>query len=224
MPLINFGVISVLGILGMLLSLKYYRKTFLLYWIVIIYLATTLVFFVSSRYRAPAAPFLVIFAAYAITYFFGLFKEKKFKETGILLLIIVALGLSTNIPYRKEIAGYDKWQNATRLHYVLGANAFFQKGMYGKAIEELKITIAMEPDFVPAYNLLGKSYAILNNFEQAEINFRDVIRLAPALDEGYLNLGLLYRLEGNESRANYYLEKALAINPNNEKIKKHLDK
>jgi tetratricopeptide (TPR) repeat protein len=141
-----------------------------------------------------------------------------------MLSAIVALGLLTNIPYRKEIAGYDKWQQATRLHYSLGANLLFKKGMYEKAIEELKITIAMEPDFVPAYNLLGKSYAILNNFNQAEINFRNVIRLAPELSEGYLNLGLLYRLKGNEPQANFYLGKALAINPDNEKIKKYLEK
>ena len=77
---------------------------------------------------------------------------------------------------------------------------FFQKGMYEKAIEELKITIAMEPDFVPAYNLLGKSYAIVNDFDQAEISFRNVISLAPELEEGYLNLGLLYRLKGDEAQ------------------------
>ncbi len=95
--------------------------------------------------------------------------------------------------------------------------------MYEKAIEELKTTIAMEPDFVPAYNMLGKSYAMLNNYEQAEINFQHVIRLAPELEEGYLNLGLLYRLQGDKPREKYYLKKALSINPDNEKIKKYLD-
>jgi len=71
---------------------------------------------------------------------------------------------------------------------------------------------------------LGKSYAILNNYNQAEINFRHVIRLAPVLDEGYLNLGLLYRLKGNEPQAKYYLKKALSVNPDNEKTRKYLDK
>jgi tetratricopeptide (TPR) repeat protein len=223
-PLINFGVISVLGILGMLLSVKYYRKTFLLHWMIFAYLATTLVFFASSRYRIPAAPFLAVFAAYALSYLLGLLKEKKFKETGVLLSVIIFLGLLTNIPYQKDIARYDRWQEATRLHYSLGANIFFKKGMYEKAVEELKTTITMAPDFEPAYNLLGKSYAILNNYDQAEVNFRHVIRLAPDLPEGYLNLGLLYRIKGNESQAKYYLEKALSVNPDNEKIRKYLDK
>ena len=88
----------------------------------------------------------------------------------------------------------------------------------------MKITIAMAPDFVPAYNLLGKSYAVLNNFEQAEINFRRVISLAPELSEGYLNLGLLYRLKGDELKADSYLKKALSLNPNNEKIKRYINK
>jgi tetratricopeptide (TPR) repeat protein len=221
--LINFGVISVLGILGMLLSVKSFRKTFLLNWMILTYLATTLVFFASSRYRVPAVPFLAIFAAYAITYLFDLLKKKRIKETGIMLTVLLVLGLLTNIPYRKEIARYDRWQMATRFYYSLGANISFKKGMYEKAIEELKKTIVLEPDFVPAYNMLGKSYAILNNLEQSEINFRQVIRLAPELEEGYLNLGLLYRLKGDEPQAEYYLRKALSINPNNEKIKKYLD-
>lgn len=223
MPLINFGIMSVLGVLGMLLSVRYFRETFLLYWMIFAYLATTLVFFASSRYRIPAVPFLAIFAAYAVTHLFDLLKKKKMKETGIMLSIVVALGLLTNIPYRNEIAQYDRWQMATRFHYTLGANISFKKGMYEKAIEELKTTIAMEPDFVPAYNMLGKSYAMLNNYEQAEINFQHVIRLAPELEEGYLNLGLLYRLQGDKPREKYYLKKALSINPDNEKIKKYLD-
>lgn len=223
MPLINFGIISVLGVLGMLLSVRDYRRNFLLYWMIFAYLVTTLVFFASSRYRIPAVPFLAIFAAYAVTYLFDLLKKKKIKETGIILSVLVILGLLTNIPYRNEIALYDRWQMATRFHYTLGANIAFKKGMYEKAIEELKTTIAMEPDFVPAYNMLGKSYAMLNNFEQADINFRQVIRLAPELEEGYLNLGLLYRLKGDKSQEKYYLKKALSINPDNEKIKKYLD-
>jgi tetratricopeptide (TPR) repeat protein len=223
MPLINFGLISVLGVLGMLLSVQSFRKTFLLNWMILTYLATTLVFFASSRYRVPAAPFLAIFAAYAITYLFDLLKKRKIKETGIMVSVILILTLLTNIPYREEIAQYDRWQMATRFHYSLGANISFKKGMYEKTIEELKKTIALEPDFVPAYNMLGKSYAILNNLEQSEINFRQVIKLAPELEEGYLNLGLLYRLKGDETQAEYYLRKALSINPNNEKIKKYLD-
>ena len=223
-PLINYGVISVLGILGLLLGLKYFRKAFLLYWIVFIYLGTTLIFFASSRYRIPAAPFMAVFAAYAVVYLWGLLKEKNYQATGIFLSAVIILGLLTNIPYRKEIADYNRWQNATRLHYSLGANIFFKKGLYEKAVEELKITIAMAPDFVPAYNLLGKSCAILNNFEQAEINFRHVISLAPDLSEGYLNLGLLYRLKGDELKADFYLKKALSLNPNNEKIKRYINK
>jgi len=224
MPLINFGVISVLGILGMLLSIKSFRQTFLLNWMILAYLATTLVFFASSRYRIPAVPFLCIFAGYAITYLSDLLKKKKIKETGMMLSVLIILGLLTNIPYREEIARYDRWQMATRVHYSLGANLSFKRGMYELAIEELKKTIALEPDFVPAYNMLGKSYAILNNLEQAEINFRQVIRLAPELEEGYLNLGLLYRLKGDKPQEKYYLKKALSINPDNEKIKKYLDK
>ena len=221
-PLISFSIISIFGIFGMLLSLKHFRQSFLLYLIVFAYLATVLIFFSSSRYRIPAAPFLAIFAAYGINYLLTLFKEKKIKEIGVLLSIILILVLSTTIPFRREITKYDLWQKATRIHYSLGGNMLFKKGMYEKAIEELKLSIALAPNFVPAYNLLGKSYAILNNYQEAQINFQKVVDLAPELEEGYLNLGILYLIKGNNTKAYMYFEKAFSINPANEKTKKHM--
>ena len=65
---------------------------------------------------------------------------------------------------------------------------------------------------------------MINNYQEAENNFRKVIELAPNLDEGYLNLGLLYRLKGNEADANHYLRKALSINPNNKKIESYISR
>ena len=222
LPLINFGIISVLGILGMILSLKRFRQVFLLHWMVLAYLITVMVFFASSRYRIPAAPFLAIFAAVSISHIFYLLKEKKIKILLTIFSFILVFGLFIHFAFQKEFAKYDQWQKATRIYYSLGGNISFKKGMYQEAIDDLKKAIELEPNFEPAYNLLGKSYAILNNYPEAEKNFKKVIELTPGLEEGYLNLGLLYKLRGENDKADYFLRKALEINPNNQKIKKHI--
>ena len=98
----------------------------------------------------------------------------------------------------------------------------FKKGLYREAVGELQKTLALQPDFAPAYNYMGMSYAILNDYEQAEQYFQKVIQFAPGIDKGYMNLGLLYKLKGETSQADFYLKKALSLNPHNARAKKYL--
>lgn len=223
-PLLSFGLISSLGILGMWLARKNLRQLFLIYALVKIYILTVLVFFAASRYRLPAVPFLALFSAYTITFFISWVKQRKIKELMIYSGLAIAFLGATNFLFRAEIIAFDRWQMATRVHYVLGGNQNFKKGEYKEAIAEYEKAIALQPDFAPAYNRLGLAYAILKDYEKAERNFRKVIELAPNVDQGYLNLGLLYELQGQPLRAIPLLEKALSINPENKKAKEHLDK
>jgi len=223
-PLLNFGIIAVLGILGIVLSRKKFRDAFLLYWMILTYLSTVLVFFASSRYRIPAAPFLAVFSAFFMTYAASLWKEKKIRTLLIIFSIFIALSIAIHLPWQNELARFDRWQKATRIHYILGGKFLYNKGLYLQSIAELQKAIDLEPNFVPAYNLMGKCYALTNNYHLAEKYFQKVIELSPQIDEGYINLGLLYGLTGNDSKARLYLEKALAINPQNEKTRIRLQK
>jgi len=223
-PLLPFGFLSSLGILGMGLALKRFRQVFLLYSMVGVYLFSVLVFFAASRYRLPAVPFLATFAAYALVSIFSQWREKQFKKLLIYSGMACVLLAGTYFTFRSEVETLDRWQVATRIHYTLGGNRLMQKGLYREAVQEFEKAIAWQPDFAPAYNRLGMSYALLNNYEQAEINFKKVIELSPGIDQGYLNLGLLYELKGEPVKAIPLLEKAFSLNPENPKTKAHLQK
>lgn len=223
-PFIPYGIISALSILGMWLARQKFKDAFLLYSMVAVYFITVLIFFAASRYRLPAVPFLSLFAAYAITSFISWGREKKIRELIFFIGLAIIFFAGTIFSFRSEVLALDRWQMATRVHYVLGGNQYFKKGEYQKAIEEFEKAIALQPDFAPAYNRLGMAYAILKDFERAEENFQKVIELAPDVDQGYLNLGLLYELKGERERAISYLKKALSLNPENKKAKEHLEK
>ncbi len=223
-PFLPFGVISSLSILGMWLARPKFRKTFLFYGMAAVYLLTVLIFFAASRYRLPAVPFLSLFAAYAVTSFISWGKEKKIKELIIFMSVACLLFMGTVFSFRSEVLALDRWQMATRVHYVLGGNLYFKKGEYKKAIQEFEKAIALQPDFAPAYNRLGMAYAILKDLEKAEQNFKKVIELAPEVDQGYLNLGLLYEIKGEKAQAILLLQKALSMNPENRKAREHLEK
>jgi tetratricopeptide (TPR) repeat protein len=223
-PLLPFGIISALGIVGMGLALKKFRQAFLLYAMILVYLISNLIFFVTSRYRLPAAPFLCIFAAYTLIFLFTQWREKRIKKFLFFSGLVACLFAGTLFLFRDEIQTLDRWQRATRIHYSLEGNLLFKKGHYPEAIQEFKKAIHLEPDFAPALNRLGMSYAILNDYDQAEKYFRKVIELSPGIDQGYLNLGLLYELKGEPSKALPLLEKAFSLNPENPKTKEHLQK
>ena len=191
---------------------------------ILVYLLSALVVFVASRYRLPAAPFLSIFAAYAITSLYTQLRERRLRRFLVCAGLVAGLFSGTHLLFRSEIETIDRWQRATRIHYTLGGSLLFKKGLYREAIPEFAKAIELEPDFAPAYNGLGMSYAVLNDFERAEKNFRRVIELSPGIDQGYLNLGLLYELKGEPSKALPLLEKALLLNPENPKTKEHLQK
>jgi len=223
-PLIPFGFISALGILGMGLAAPRFRQAFLLYSMVGVYLFSVLVFFAASRYRLPAAPFLAFFAAYALVSLFTQWREKQLKKLLIYFGMACLLFAGTYFPFRSEVETLDRWQTATRIHYSMGGNRLFRQGLYREAVQEFEKAVALQPDFAPAYNRLGMSLAILEDYERAENNFKKVVELSPGIDQGYLNLGLLYELKGDPSRAVPFLEKALSLNPENQKAKIYLEK
>jgi tetratricopeptide (TPR) repeat protein len=221
-PLVPFGVLSILGMVGMVLARKRFRQALLLYSMVGVYLLSVLIFFAASRYRLPAAPFLALFGAFTLTSFYTLWNEKRRSALSALLGISLLLWPLINLPFRNEVQALERWQMATRIHYSLGGNFLFQKRQYREAIEEYRKAVALAPDFAPAFNRLGTCHAILDEMEEAEENFRKVIELAPNMDQGYLNLGMVNLLKGEPRKAIPLLEKALSLNPENTRAREQL--
>jgi 4-amino-4-deoxy-L-arabinose transferase-like glycosyltransferase len=223
-PLLTMGTVSALGLLGMGLALGSWRRTFPLYWMVLIAFLSVLIFFAASRYRLPAVPFLSIFAALSLVKWFHLIRGKKIVKAALGLILLAGLLAVTTFPFREEIRRFDRWQRASRIHYSMGGRVLFQRGEYREAIGELEKVVSVYPNFAPAYNIIGKSYAVLGDLEDAKRSFEMVIKLTPTLDEGYLNMGLLLLLEGNTSRASAFLKMACELNPGNMKTRFHLEK
>lgn len=223
-PFLRYGVIASLGILGMFLSLADAKKRFLLYGVVGIYLVSGLLFLVQSRYRTPAVPYLCLFAGHTIYSLYQGFKLRNLRSTALIVLFIAILMFLSHRSFKGEIERVDLWQKATKIHYQMGAVPFFTKGKYNEAILELNKCLSIAPEFSPAYNLRGKTYALLGRYLEAEIDFKKVVGLSPNITHGYKNLGFLYLLQGNKEMAKTYLEIARRLSPQNKKIQEALSK
>lgn len=219
-PLVPFGILSVFGLLGMGLAFPRRRQVMLLYLFVFTYIISLVLLLDSSRYRAPAAPFLALFAGYALVRVTSFLTGKNYKAILMCVLSILCFILVAFLPFKHEIARIDQRETAY-LHYTRG-NDLFNSQRYTESLREYETAIALLPNLLQAINKYGKTLAILNDFSGAEKNFKQVIRIAPLLDEGYSNLGLLYYLNNDFAKATPFLEKALVLNPGNQKVRKYL--
>ena len=223
-PLVRYGMISCLALVGMGLSLRGSRKPVLVFGIVFVYLLSCLLFLVQSRYRTPAVPYLCMFAGYGLVVFTKMFTAKRYLPLALgLLALTVSCGFA-HMPYGNEVAVVDKWQQATKVHYQMGGRRLFDRGRYHQALEELGAAVELAPGFTPAYNLRGKIHGILGNYDQAARDFKMVIALSPEQAKGYKNLGFLAVLQRQEDRARKYLSQALALGADDEKISRTLEK
>ena len=104
----------------------------------------------------------------------------------------------------------------------MGSVHLFGKGEYDKAVIELNKCLSMVPEFSPAYNLRGKAHAVRGRYPEAETDFKKVIALSPNMVHGYKNLGFLYLLKGENELAGKYLEAAIRLFPQDQKVRKAL--
>jgi len=222
-PFIRYSIIVSLGLAGILLSWKRFTEIFLIHGVIILYLLSGMLFLVQSRYRIPAAPYLCLFAGWTVFSLKKMIVERKFVSTALILLATAVFFFVSYFSFRSEIVKIDRWQVATKIHYQIGAVPQFTKGRYGEAIVELQKCLALAPNFSPAHNLLGKSYAVLGRYEEAMEHFKKVVFLSPNMAKGYKNIGFLYLVQGNSEQAKPYLKKAFSLSPHDEKVKKALE-
>jgi tetratricopeptide (TPR) repeat protein len=219
-PFMRYGVIVSFGTLGILLGFRHFKAYFLLYSVILVYLVSGMLFLMQSRYRTPAVPYLCLFAALGIFYFKELLAAKNYKLMGMAVVLVGMILLCSHFGYRSDIGQIDRWQRATKIHYAMNGRTLFEQQEYREAISELEECVAMVPTFAPAYNLLGRSYAVVGDYDTALSSFKKVIELAPGVADGYRNLGFIYLIKGDRAKARRFLSMASKLNPDDDKVRR----
>lgn len=71
---------------------------------------------------------------------------------------------------------------------------------------------------------MGKFYFINNKYSEAISEFNKVVDINPGCAEAYYNIGLIYEARHELDLAKHMYEKALAIDPDYDIVKEHLNK
>jgi type IV pilus assembly protein PilF len=99
-------------------------------------------------------------------------------------------------------------RNRARIHTEL-ASAYFERGNMGVALEELRTAISADPNYAPAYNVLGLVHMDLRENAVAEQHFEHGLRLAPNDPDINNNYGWFLCQTGREGKSIAYFLAAL---------------
>jgi cytochrome c-type biogenesis protein CcmH/NrfG len=86
------------------------------------------------------------------------------------------------------------------LHTEL-ARLLMRRGDVPAALQACQKALRLDPQYQPAYLVLGQLHANLQHKEEAQAAFRKAIELEPLDEEGYIYLGILHLAAGQQADA-----------------------
>ncbi len=192
----HFGLIAPLGLMGMALALRRWRRFFLLYLFVFGYGLSVVIFFVNARYRIPVIPMLLLFASFGL-YEIGDMVSRRERRSLLLslslLLFLLFIGNSTWFGVRGR-------ESVIPIHNNIG-DTYRRLGRYDDAAEEYALSLAVNPLYAETHYNLGVAYLGMNDPARSLQAFEEAIRLEPKYSLAHKALGDLYRKTGEMDSA-----------------------
>ncbi len=203
---LDFGVLVPLALVGLAYNWRRWRQLSLLYGFVLVYLASGLLFSVCARYRLPALPFLLIFAAQAIGQLIVYIKGRQGWRLG-------AFGLGVLAAAALVWTGVDRHQvDHVRSAWLLG-HVHLRNQRYPQAVQALEEGARQYADDSDMFNSLGVARERQGNPQGAEEAFQRAVVLAPDHARPWLNMGELFVRQRRLPEARHALQAALRLDP-----------
>jgi len=188
LPFINFGSMAPLALIGIYLAWRQHRRAQIPVMFVSGLMLAVILFFVNERYRLPAVPFLIMFAALALTEGWQAFKRRDknnlIKGTAALFILVLLI----NRPL--ALASAAKTSNQGTHYFNLGVT--YQKQDDLRAAETAyQQALSLCPDYPDVFNNLGLIYETRGQKNRARQAYRKALTLDPDFPQAQLNLQLL---------------------------------
>jgi 4-amino-4-deoxy-L-arabinose transferase-like glycosyltransferase/Flp pilus assembly protein TadD len=202
-PFVFAWVIPV-GFLGMYVSRREWKRLLLLYLFGGAYLLSLMPFFVTSRYRLPVVPVMIVFSATGLSWLWKRLRERERTGWMIPVVILVATLIVVNLPIIDFSLGPQ---------YAIIGSIYRDAGDYESAVEYYRLAVEESPEFDLAYNSLGSSLSRVGRDVEAERAFLKALEINPRLASAKSNLGLLYLQRGRVDEARRRLLAATEDDP-----------
>lgn|SRR5574341_378272 len=205
---IGFWLIGPLALLGIFLSVKRGPQISLIMLFIFSYMLSVIMFFVTSRYRLPVLPFLIIFASFAVIETYRRISNRKLKNTALagVFLVFFFILVNSNL--------YNLDQGSFAQSYFGLGNIYLKKGDFEKALPEYQTALEKNPSLPRAHLNRGVILFRMRNYAEAEKEFLEELKVNPQEEKAYNNLSVLYRLQGRSNPAIESAQAAIGLRPN----------
>lgn len=203
LPLLEFGSISFLAVIGLWFIRRRLREFFPVLLLIVMWMASTVVFFLFSRYRLPAIPGLILIGAAGIGEIFAYWKQNRRQRLYVLGLVVLALGapLLVNPQPKEDLVFYNL------------ALVYEKMGNTAKAEQNYKNAYSVNPNnFLSCVNL-GNLAAKEERWAEALDWFKKAEAIEPKAEGVHINIGNALVSLGNYDEAGKAYDRAFAINP-----------
>jgi tetratricopeptide (TPR) repeat protein len=206
-----FGVVSPLALLGLIhfwrseLAARFPGR--LLIGFLLIYMVSVVAFFVTSRYRLPAVPILLLLAAYGGHRVYLAAATRQIRPLALAVALLAVLTVATNAR-----AGTMNMEGDGYTHFALGT-AYERQGMETNALREYRTAQRMMPEHVDSAVRLAALYSARKNHTDAIGVYRQLLRHRPVASRTRFLLGNTYLEAGRFEEAVLQYEGIVAGRP-----------
>ncbi len=121
-----------------------------------------------------------------------------------------ATGLSASAEHAEPLTEFDEpdTRKRARIRLTLASN-YFEQGQTSVALDEIKQSLAADPNYTPAYVLRGLVYMRMNKNELAEDSFQRALQINPRDGDALHNYGWFACESGRYKQAIELFERAM---------------
>lgn len=204
---VGFGLVAPLGLVGLALSWRRAPEGRLLLLYLVCWTASVTAFFVTSRFRLPVAPPLMLWAGVTIAALWQAFRSGETRRWAVPLAAAAALMVLVRVDFY-GVGGENVAQERFNNGLVLN-----RAGRLEEAAAEYREAVRLAPNYLDAQNNLGTVYLQQGRLEEALAAFEQAVRVNSEFAMGHYNLGVVQERLGRLLPARASYELAVGLDP-----------
>ncbi len=214
LPLVGYGLISILFLIGFLIYLKSENKNSLLIVLFLSFIFVGLFSFVGMQNKIGYTPLMIIFGAFGIINIFKSFQEFNFKKLQFpFIIVVVFLLINSFLINKPTISNYDAY-----FHF---GNVAQEQERYEEAIYNYNRSLLLN-DRYETLLALGNTFAKKKDFTNAMAAYGEAEKRRDDDYYLYLNKGIVLSQSGQYDQSLEAYNQALKLNPNHYPIYRNI--
>jgi tetratricopeptide (TPR) repeat protein len=177
-------------------------------WIVLIYVASFVTFFVADRYRLPVVPLLLLFGAEALVWIGEQLRGKEWGRLAPAGVALAGLALFVNADWYRTAT-----PATSALDYWSAGNGYQEMGRLAQAEVEHRKALALDPRNPEIWTNLGVDQYGAGRVREAAVSFQQALSLAPRNGTACYDLAMCELQLRHPQEARRLLEEAVRVEP-----------